>query len=283
MVCLELNLKITTQIQSVSSHHMCGLCIIVECEFLNGCSVHQHSLHIDDLEDGGLIWGFLRSSVDSDDFAAWFAEVHLLGLLDHKLDKVVSSLVGWDLVSSHATSNVKLSDNREGDRASEDWDVWSVLGNEACHVSSVSEHNDEINVKVKGCRHGRGSQSFSSANWSWSEHLDVIKGSLIVNASLSFCSAFAHDGDCVDWVISTGCLTGKHDAISSIKDSIGDIRCFCTSWARSTNHGLKHLRCSHNWLSSNVSFLNHPLLCNEDFLWRDLHTKITSGNHDTIS
>ena len=53
--------------------------------------------------------------MDSNDLAAWFAEVHLLGLLDHKLDKVVSSLVGWDLVACHTTSNVKLSDNRKGD------------------------------------------------------------------------------------------------------------------------------------------------------------------------
>jgi len=34
---------------------------------------------------------------------------------------------------------------------------------------------------------------------------------------------------------------------------------------------------------SNVALLNHPLLSDEDLLWWDLHTEVTTGNHDTIN
>ena len=122
--------------------HKSGLCIVIECELMDGCNVHQLSLNIDDLEDGGLVWSLLRCSVDSNDFTAWFAKMHFLSLFDHKLDEVVSSLVGWDLVTGHTTSDVELSDDGEGDRASEDWNVWSVFRNETSHVTSVSEHDN---------------------------------------------------------------------------------------------------------------------------------------------
>ena len=78
-----------------------------------GCSDYQHSLYIDDLQDGGLIRSLLRSSVDSDDLAAGFGEVHLLGLLDDSLDHVLNSLEGWNLEADHATNDVELSDDLE--------------------------------------------------------------------------------------------------------------------------------------------------------------------------
>ena len=65
--------------------------------------------------------------MDGDDLASWFAQVLFLGLLKDKGDKVIGSLVGRNLVSLNTAAEVELSDDGEGDRASEDRDVWSVL------------------------------------------------------------------------------------------------------------------------------------------------------------
>jgi len=221
--------------------------------------------------------------MDGDNLATWLAEVLLLGLLEDKGDKVVGSLVRWDLVALDTSADVELSDDGEGYGAGEDRDAWLVLGDKASHVSGVGEHDDEVDVEIEGGVHGGGGEGFSGADWSWGEHLDVIEGSLVVNASLGFSGALAHDGDGVDWVVTSSGLTGEHDAISSIEHGVGDIGCLSTSGARSLAHGFEHLRSSDDWLGCDVGLLNHPLLGDEDLLGWDLHTKITSSDHDTIS
>ena len=247
-----------------------------------GCSDYLASLNSDDFHDGRLIWSLLRSSVDGDNLASWLAEVLLLGLLEDERDKVVGSLVGWDLVASDTAADVELSDDGEGHGAGKDWDAWLVLGDKAGHVSSVGQHDDEVDVKIEGCVDSRSSKRLSGADWSWGEHLDVIECSLVVNASLGFSRALAHDGDGVDWVVTSSGLTGEHDAISSIEHGVGDIGCLSTSGARSLAHGFEHLRSSDDWLGCDVSLLDHPLLGDEDLLRRDLHAEIATGDHDTV-
>ena len=88
--------------------------------------------------------------MDSDDLTAWFAKVHFFGLLDHQLDKIVSSLIRGNLISSDSASDVELSDDGKRYRACEDWHTWSVLGHEAGHMASVSQNNNEIDVKIEG-------------------------------------------------------------------------------------------------------------------------------------
>ena len=220
--------------------------------------------------------------MDGDNLAPWLAEVLLLGLLEDKRDKVVGSLVRWDLVALDTSADVELSDDGEGYGAGKDGDAWLVLGDEASHVSGVGEHDDEVDVEIEGGVHGRGGEGFSGADWSWGEHLDVIEGSLVVNASLGFGGALAHDGDGVDWVVTSSGLTGEHDAISSIEDGVGDVRCFGTGGAGSLAHRFEHLRSSDDWLGCDVSLFDHPLLGDEDLLGWDLHTKITSSDHDTV-
>ena len=220
--------------------------------------------------------------MDGDNLASWLAEVLLLGLLEDELDEVVGSLVGWDLVACDTSADVELSDDGEGDGAGKDGDGWLVLGDEAGHVSGVGEHDNEVDVEIEGSVHGGGGEGLSGADWSWGEHLDVIEGSLVVDASLGFCGALAHDGDGVDWVVTSSGLTREHDAISSIENSVGNIGSLGTGWARSLAHGFEHLRSSDDWLGCDVSLLDHPLLGDEDLLGWDLHTKITSGDHDTV-
>jgi len=247
-----------------------------------GCSDCQHSLYSDDFHDGRLVWSLLRCSVDGNDLSSGLAEVLLLGLLEDEGNKVVGSLVGWDLVALDTAADVELSDDGEGDGAGKDGDHWLVLGDKASHVSSVCEHDDEVDIEIEGGVHCRSSEGLSGADWSWGEHLDVVERSLVVNASLGFGGALAHDGDGVDWVVTSSGLTGEHDAISSIKDGVGDIGCFGTGGTGSLAHGFEHLRSSDDRLGCDVSLFDHPLLGNEDLLGWDLHAEITSCNHDTI-
>ena len=87
--------------------------------------------------------------MDGDNLATWLAEVLLLGLLEDKGDKVVGSLVRWDLVALDTSADVELSDDGEGYGAGKDRDAWLVLGDKASHVSSVGEHDDEIDVEIE--------------------------------------------------------------------------------------------------------------------------------------
>ena len=43
------------------------------------------------------------------------------------------------------------------------------------------------------------------------------------------------------------------------------------------------MSCGHDGLSLKVALLDHPFLGDEDLLGRNLHTKVTTGNHDTIA
>lgn len=43
-----------------------------------------------------------------------------------------------------------------------------------------------------------------------------------------------------------GGFSGKHDAVRSVKDGIGDITSLGTGRAGVDDHRLKHLRCSHD-------------------------------------
>ena len=45
---------------------------------------------------------------------------------------------------------------------------------------------------------------------------------------------------------------------------------------------LEHLSCADDRLSRNVTLGNHHLLCHENLAGRDLDTKITSSDHDTV-
>jgi len=84
-------------------------------------------------------------------------------------------------------------------------------------------------------------------------------------------------------MLTSSSLSGKHDTVSSIQDGVSDIRALGTGRTWVGNHRLKHLGGSDNWLSGDVGLADHHLLGEENLLWWDLHTKVTTSNHDTIS
>jgi hypothetical protein len=84
-------------------------------------------------------------------------------------------------------------------------------------------------------------------------------------------------------VLTSSSLSGKHDTVSSIQDGVGDIGALGTGRTRVGDHGLKHLGGSDNVLSSNVGLADHHLLGKEDLFRWDLHTEVTTGDHDGVS
>ena len=111
-------------------------------------SVRSRSLDIDDLEDGGLVWGLLVGAVDANHLTTWLAEVLLFSLLHSQGEQIVRALVRRNLEANDAAGAVKLTDHGEGHGAGQDGHVGSVLGDEAGQMTSVSQHNDQVNVQV---------------------------------------------------------------------------------------------------------------------------------------
>jgi len=207
----------------------------------------------------------------------------LLGDFGDDLDDISLTLVGRNLIASNTAGGRKLSDDRSDNGAREDGDSRLVLGNETSDSTGVSKDNNEVNLKVKDGGDGGGSNGLTGAEGSGGVHLHVGEELLVVNAALGLTAGSGHDGDSLDGVGSVGGLTGKHDAISTVEDSIGNIRGLSTGGSGGGDHGLKHLGGGLDGLTGDVTLFNHPLLGDEDLLWGDFHTEVTTGNHDTVT
>mmetsp|Transcript_20105 Transcript_20105/g.29970 ORF Transcript_20105/g.29970 Transcript_20105/m.29970 type:complete len:282 (-) Transcript_20105:421-1266(-) len=112
---------------------------------------------------------------------------------------------------------------------------------------------------------------------------DSLVETIKVDARLSLYTSLGHNLYGSLKVLSVSSLSAQHNTISSIQNSVGNIRALGTSGTGIDNHGLKHLSGSDNGLSCNVGLTDHHLLCQEDLLGRNLHTKISTSNHDSVS
>ena len=86
----------------------------------------------------------------------------------------------------------------------------------------------------------------------------------------------------INRIFTSCCLTGKHDRIGSIVDRIGNVRYLRTCRTRITDHGIQHLCCCDNRCIMFIAFTDDLFLDVRHLACRNLHAKISSGNHDTI-
>jgi hypothetical protein len=91
-----------------------------------------------------------------------------------------------------------------------------------------------------------------------------------------------HHSHGLDRVVTLGSLTRQHDAVSSIENGVANVADFGTGGAGVVGHGLQHLGGTDGGLACNVALCDHHLLGDEDLAGRDLDTKVTTGNHDTV-
>ena len=160
------------------------------------------------------------------------------------------------------------------------------LGNLAGSGASLGGNNDGLGVDVNGGLHSRGGNGLRGGKVTVTAESRVTDGlvkSIEVDGALGLAAGTGHDGNGSLGVLTVGGLAGKHHAVSTVKDSVGNIRALSTGGAGVLDHRLEHLGGSDDGLASNVGLTDHVLLGEENLLGRDLHTKITTGNHDTIS
>jgi len=220
--------------------------------------------------------------VDSHDFVAGAAESHISGSLDNELEELVGALEGRHLVTNNTSGTVELSDNGVGYGAGKDRAVRAILRDQAGELARVGEDNDEVDVAVVYGSYGSGGDGFSGRDGSGRVGSGIGVESLVVDSSFGFSTNTRHNTDSEERVGSVSGLSGEHDTVRSIEDGVGDIRSFGTGRAGSVDHGLEHLSSSDNGLGSEVGLLNHPLLGDENFLWGNFHTKISTGDHDSV-
>lgn len=156
--------------------------------------------------------------------------------MDGESQQVVCALVGRNFEANDASGAVELADDGERDRASEDRDRRSVFCNETCKVTCVGKHDDQINVEILDSGDSRSSKSFGGAHRAWGKELDIIVDTFVVEASLSFSTALAHDCYGLERVLTTSRLTRKHGCIGTIKNSVCDVRSFGTSRSGVADH-----------------------------------------------
>lgn len=91
-----------------------------------------------------------------------------------------------------------------------------------------------------------------------------------------------HHLDSLLGVVTLGGLTRQHDAVGTVQNGVANIADLSTGRARVVGHRLEHLGSADNGLAGNVALGDHHLLGNEDLSGRNLDTKVTTGNHDTV-
>mmetsp|Transcript_34095 Transcript_34095/g.61975 ORF Transcript_34095/g.61975 Transcript_34095/m.61975 type:complete len:424 (-) Transcript_34095:227-1498(-) len=104
----------------------------------------------------------------------------------------------------------------------------------------------------------------------------------VVNCVLCLAADLVHNLHGLQGEVATSSLARKHDTVSAINDSIGNIRAFSAGGTGILDHGLKHLGGSNHRLAHNVALPDHHLLSSKYLLWGDSHTQITTRNHDAI-
>lgn len=102
------------------------------------------------------------------------------------------------------------------------------------------------------------------------------------DSRLSLLADISHSAHALERIFSLSSLSGQHNTISSIQNSISNIRAFSPGGPGLLHHRLQHLSSADHRLSNLIAARDHALLGQEDLLRRNLNSKITSGNHDSI-
>lgn len=158
----------------------------------------------------------------------------------------------------------------------------SVLGDEAGGLTTGGEDEDGTGVLLeRGGDSGHGAR-LGGRNGDGSESAELIEGVDVGDGDFGEQASLVHDGNGLLGVVTLGSLTGQHDTVGTVEDSVTDIRNLSTGGAGVVGHGLEHLGGANDGLAGNVALGDHHLLGDEDLGRRDLDTQISTGDHDTV-
>ena len=150
-----------------------------------------------------------------------------------------------------------------------------------CYIPGGQDH-DGTGIEFQTGADGSHGDGLDSGGGTRSKVAQLVEHLEVRDGDLSQQTGLVHHLDGLAGVRTLGGLTRQHDTIGTIQNGVGDIRHLSTSGTRVVRHGLEHLSGTDDGLTLDVTLGDHHLLGDEDLGGRDLDTKITTGNHDTV-
>ena len=158
--------------------------------------------------------------------------------------------------------------------------IWATEGCQvACSLTGLTIGNNTSNTQLLSSLNGSMSQEELLVNHTIFHWINIIQWRLIL---LCLLSNTCHGLHSFYRILTACCLTRKHQRISAIKDSIGNIGYLSTGRTWILNHGMQHL-CSHDYRFLRLHTLRDDaaLDARNSLDWH-LDTQVTTSNHDTI-
>lgn len=231
-------------------------------------------------------------SLNNDDSLTLGENVELECLSNTPLDAAINILLPvnlaeiWLLLGEvewvDATVKVSVAGGASVTSDHEDWADWPVLGQETSRLAGSGEDKNGSSVQVEGRADSRHGTRLDSTDWALHSAAHLLEVADVWDSGLGLQAGTVHGSDGLDWVRSLGSLSGKHDTVRSITNSVANVGNLSASGTWVADHGLQHLSGADDWLSGDVAHGNHLLLSDVDLLVWDLDAEITTGNHDTI-
>ena len=111
----------------------------------------------------------------------------------------------------------------------DDGALGAVLGDEAGRDTRGREDDDGTGVLLNRGGDGRESEGLRGLGRAGSELAELVEETVIRDSRLGEVGGLSHHLDGLNGVLALGSLTGKHDTVSTVKDSVGDVRDLGTS------------------------------------------------------
>ncbi len=181
---------------------------------------------------------------------------------------------------SYAPNEGQLTHSSFLCRNSNDWCFRTVFGNNACSMTSNSRRKDSLSVQIQSGNRNGLADSFCNCSFLCS--LLFHEDFTMVQSGFRFLSNAGHCKYGFYWVFTSSSLSGEHDRICSVENSVSYVTRFSTSRTWVALHGIQHLCSCDNWFSSYVTFLNHQFLSQRYIFSRDFNTKVTTSNHQAV-
>mmetsp|Transcript_15049 Transcript_15049/g.35858 ORF Transcript_15049/g.35858 Transcript_15049/m.35858 type:complete len:510 (+) Transcript_15049:276-1805(+) len=183
-------------------------------------------------------------------------------------------------LSAAGPSEAVRREHRNGDR--QDGHHGLVLGDQPRRLPLSGQHDDERRMHLVRRPDGGGGERLQGGHGHRGLPQDRRKQRRVVDRGLRLLAYAVHDFHGLHGVVPGGCLAGEHHAVGAVEHGVGDVGCFGTRRAGALPHRLQHLGRRYHGLASNVAFLDHHLLREEDLLGGDLHAEVAARDHDAV-
>ncbi|KAI3479451.1 hypothetical protein L1887_58469 [Cichorium endivia] len=230
-------------------------------------------------------------ALQSDDDIALLDDAEVERLGEAVLDAVVNVLLPLGVVLGagvgveegvaaavqvHVAGSVRVAGDGE-DRA-----AGAVLADQTSGVTAGRHEQDGTSVLLERGGDGGHGDGLVGVGGDGGERAHLVEEGHVRDALLGEVCSLGHHLDGLDGVCALGGLSGKHDAVRTVQNGVGDVRNLGTRGAVVDDHRLEHLRGADDGLAGDVALGDHHLLGHEHLGSGDLDTKVTTSNHDTI-